>query len=583
MTKSPVSQDLRDPAVLPDLLQRVPLVRADLERLGEALAFAFASGGSDVPLYEVFDHSQLAFSTWEPEHFESDLYLEVFLQLHGRLQFGAQSSQVRIAPLLRILNHPPDDLGNVRFRQGVLRELADHSEYRQSFEQVYLALVRFRDLLSDSGLGERLDVNRRRVDILEAAQTVIDGLASGFEGAQSGLSRLRAFGQRVKAQPAYARVGRLLDFESGMASLEARLTVGYDGQLRHFEIVGISEATHNPFYATRLGRLWRKFWQFVRGYRFSDAEVLGRFVDEVFLGVAPELGKFFQLLGDMEFYLVALAFRDAAHGQGLETCLPEVRALPGPGEEAPRVWANLFNPLLLRPGDKAVPCSVAQMHCDDIVLLTGPNSGGKTRLLQALSLGQLLGQGGMFVPASHAELVVASAMFLSIGDHPTADQREGRLGSELLRIRKVFESVRPGAFVVVDELCSGTNPSEGEEIFRMVVSLLRELRPQAFISTHFLEFAAALAQDRSAEGIDFIRAELDLHDRPTYRFVPGVAPTSLARQTAARLGVTRNELMALTKAHRHAAEARVPARERGRPGEAQGAGEPAPRKPLRGA
>jgi DNA mismatch repair protein MutS2 len=141
-------------------------------------------------------------------------------------------------------------------------------------------------------------------------------------------------------------------------------------------------------------------------------------------------------------------------------------------------------------------------------------------------------------------------MFLSIGDHADAHQTEGRLGSELLRVRKVFESVRPGAFLVVDELCSGTNPSEGEEIFRMVLSLLHQLSPQAFISTHFLELAASLFRARAdarasttrnsrEQGLDFLQVELDAQSRPTYRFVPGVASTSLAAQTAARLGVTR--------------------------------------------
>ena len=102
--------------------------------------------------------------------------------------------------------------------------------------------------------------------------------------------------------------------------------------------------------------------------------------------------------------------------------------------------------------------------------------------------------------------------------------------------------------VVLDELCSGTNPSEGEEIFELVVTLLSELRPQAFITTHFLQMASRIAQKPPVPGLMFLQVELDKHQFPTYRFVPGVADTSLAHRTAARLGVTREELLALVEA-----------------------------------
>jgi DNA mismatch repair protein MutS2 len=545
---------------LPDLLHPVPMQRGDHEFAREALRFAFASGGSDVPLQESFDDTRLAFSTFSPDCFAQDLYLEAFLEQYATLEIGGAQYRARPAPLLRLLSHPPADPAITRFRQAVLEELTTQPAFRASFERAYAHLARFGSLLRDAGLGARLDANRRRVDVLEAARDAIDELARSFEGARSALSRLRSFGLAVQGTQSFERLRSLLAYEDDAASVEVRLRLGHDGQLRHLEITKIQEARLNPFYSSVLGRLVRRIWSLFRGYRFSDAEVLGRFVDEVFTGVEPELVKFFQLLGDMEFYLVALRFRDACARQGLEVCLPEfVGAQPGgTGEE--RHWQDLFNPLLVveargsarepnKEGARAVPCSLRHRSAD-IVLLTGPNSGGKTRLLQALSLTQLLGQAGMFVPAARARLVWASAMFLSIGDHADAHQKEGRLGSELLRVRKVFESVRPGAFLVVDELCSGTNPSEGEEIFRMVLSLLHQLSPQAFISTHFLELAASFARSGKGQGLDFLQVELDADSRPTYRFVPGVASTSLAAQTAARLGVTREQLLALIQGHK---------------------------------
>ena len=79
---------------------------------------------------------------------------------------------------------------------------------------------------------------------------------------------------------------------------------------------------------------------------------------------------------------------------------------------------------------------------------------------------------------------------------------------ELLRIRALFEELGPGAMVILDELCSGTNPSEGEEIFELVISLLSRLRPQAFITTHFLAFAARLERERKITELRFLQVEL---------------------------------------------------------------------------
>lgn len=77
----------------------------------------------------------------------------------------------------------------------------------------------------------------------------------------------------------------------------------------------------------------------------------------------------------------------------------------------------------------------------------------------------------------------------------------------------------------------------------MVLSLLPELGVRGFVTTHLLLFAAGLAGERSSMPLEFLQVELDAQEQPTYRFVAGVARTSLAGRTAARLGVTRDELL----------------------------------------
>jgi len=110
----------------------------------------------------------------------------------------------------------------------------------------------------------------------------------------------------------------------------------------------------------------------------------------------------------------------------------------------------------------------------------------------------------------------------------------------------------------MDELCSGTNPSEGEEIFELVVRMLTRLKPQALITTHFLAFAARLEHEKKIGDLRFLQVQLGADQRATYQFVPGVARTSLAGQAAARLGVTGEQLMSLIE--RNIAQAAAPAR-----------------------
>src|SRR4029434_9013770 len=119
------------------------------------------------------------------------------------------------------------------------------------------------------------------------------------------------------------------------------------GRVRDLEMLAIRENEGNWFYASPLGRFLGKLAAFFRGYRFSEQEMLARIVDRIFEGLEDEIVQLFQLIGDMEFYLAALAFRAPAEANGLSVCLPE---LVSPSETSVRSFAGLFNPLLLSQG-----------------------------------------------------------------------------------------------------------------------------------------------------------------------------------------------------------------------------------------
>jgi DNA mismatch repair protein MutS2 len=536
---------------IPDLLCREPRIRLDVASLKQTLTFAFASGVPSAAFAQALETAALPDSTWQPRSFAKELFLPELIAGAFKVVIAGQRYPIDQTNLGRILTRPPSDPAVVEFRRSVLAELSQSKALREDFERVYVDLHQFRSLLETPPLSRRLDANRRRLDILASVKSAIDHISESFGGVGDGLARLRDFGIEVRASEGYERLRDLLDYHENLSTIDVRLRLGFDGRVRDLEMLAIRENEGNWFYASPLGRFLSKLASFFRGYRFSEQEILARLVDGVFERMEDAVVRMFQLIGDMEFYLAALAFRDLAKANGLSVCLPELA--PQDGSSTSGRWLrDLFNPLLLAQGVPVVSCDLSTPRHDMTVIVTGPNSGGKTRLLQSIAIAQMLGQCGFFAPASEARLAMAPGLFVSLIEEATADQTEGRLGMELKRIRSLFEKLRVGSMVILDELCSGTNPSEGEEIFELVITLLTELDPQAFITTHFLQLAARIARKPPVERLAFFQAELDDQQYPTYRFVPGVAETSLAHRTAARLGVSREELLALVEENKKA-------------------------------
>ena len=530
----------REPVLVPDLLHPAALRRIDAEQTKLAIALAFASGVSGGVFSEALDRATVAPSTWEPASFAADLFLQQFVAMCLKVRIAGQEPTVATSHLVKLLAHPPADPATVLHRRAILAELAASPHLRKELERLYLTLCRFRTLLEGATGAGKWDSNRRQLDILQLIKEIIDCAADGFVTARSGLTRLAAFGRRVQEGEPFRSLADLLRYDERLATLNLQVSVGADGRIRGFEVLSIQEDEKNPFVSSPWRRWFGKIELYLRGYKFSEGEVMARLIDAVFEGIQDELAPLVQLVGDLEFYLGALGFHDTAREAGLAVCLPELVTA-----QEPRSLSGLFNPLLLAHGVTPVPCEIDTDRHDTTVLVTGPNSGGKTRLLQSLGLAQLLAQSGLFVPARAGSLALAPGLVVSLIEETKADQSEGRLGTELLRIRDLFERLPPGAMVILDELCSGTNPSEGEEIFELVVQMLAKLGPQAFITTHFLAFAARLERERTIEELRFLQVELGPEQRPTYQFAPGVAHTSLAGHAAARLGVTRDQLLSL--------------------------------------
>ncbi|MBK9264523.1 MAG: DNA mismatch repair protein [Polyangiaceae bacterium] len=526
---------------IPDLLCESPALRVDLDELHEALVFGFTLGTSSEAFDRVLATASLPPSTWDPTAFERDIFLEDLARRALRIRIAGKHVQPCLPYLLRVISEPPRELGIVTMRQRVFAELQTSPQLRQDFERIYVRLAELKSALASEGSARRSVATHRRMEILRTIQEIILDLSTSFVGSTSALKRLPAFARATKESEGYKRLETLLEHDSHLGTVNLEVRVGADGTLRKFDIVKVRENQENPHYVSPFMRFWNRIGLLFRGFRLTAGEIFERLIDDVFSGMERPVAFLVQLLGDMEFYLAGLGLADMAKDKGLPVCLPEIV----PDSIAGMNVVRLYNPLLLAGKSKPVPCNLSTKRKDAVVMVTGPNSGGKTRLLQSIGLVQLLGQTGCFVTAESATLPMLGGMFVSLIEEAKSDQPEGQLGMELMRIRRLFEELGFSSLVLLDELCSGTNPSEGEEIARLVISLLPDLESPVFLTTHLLTLASHLSEEPPVPTLEFLQVQLDENDRATYAFVPGVARTSLAHKTAARLGVTRDELVTL--------------------------------------
>ncbi len=189
------------------------------------------------------------------------------------------------------------------------------------------------------------------------------------------------------------------------------------------------------------------------------------------------------------------------------------------------------------PQDVVVPLSFELGKDYNIMLITGPNTGGKTVALKVAGLLTLMSLCGLLIPASDkTEIGMFNGIYADIGDEQSIEQNLSSFSGHLKNIQEILESVTRNSLVLLDELGSGTDPMEGSAFAMAVIDYLKEKKVKTIVSTHFSEVKA---YGYNQEGVESASMEFDAETlSPTYRLLLGIPGESNALKIARRLGVS---------------------------------------------
>lgn len=188
--------------------------------------------------------------------------------------------------------------------------------------------------------------------------------------------------------------------------------------------------------------------------------------------------------------------------------------------------------------DKVVPISVRLGSGYNILLITGPNTGGKTVSLKTVGLFVLMAGCGLMLPCSRdSEISVFDNIFCDIGDEQSIEQSLSTFSGHITNISEIVKELSPRTLVLLDEIGAGTEPNEGAALAMAITEFILDSGAKAIITTHYSQLKE---YSLITPGIENASMEFDPSTfAPTYKLIIGVPGSSNAIEIASRLGLDK--------------------------------------------
>ncbi|MBV9577558.1 MAG: endonuclease MutS2, partial [Chloroflexi bacterium] len=243
---------------------------------------------------------------------------------------------------------------------------------------------------------------------------------------------------------------------------------------------------------------------------------------------SDELSRSVDGLAQLDLARAAAALADQQRGTA-----PELVSLPLPAGQPVLRLVSARHPLL---SGRVVPISLELGGDFDVLLITGPNTGGKTVALKTAGLLSLMAQAGLFIPADEGcRVAVFERVDADIGDEQSLQQSLSTFSSHISRIVRMLRDADSCSLILLDELGAGTDPQEGAAIARALLDFLRERGAYVVATTHYPELKSYA---ESTPRVQNASVEFDVQTlSPTYRLMIGMPGRSNALLIADRLGM----------------------------------------------